>query len=78
MLTAPSFAEIICASTFVHTNILGMFLAPLIFVAFPFLIVAVAVASKNRQNTPRSIWRLLALDGAAQVVTLISAGAFRE
>jgi hypothetical protein len=77
MLTAPSFAEIICASTLVYPNVLGIFLAPLIFLAFPFLIVALAIASKKRENTSRSTWTLLAVAGVAQVATLIGLGAFR-
>jgi hypothetical protein len=77
MLTAPSFAEVISASTLFHPNILGVFLAPLIFLAFPCLIVALAIASKNRQNTSQSTSMLLAIAGVAQVAVLIRLGAFR-
>jgi hypothetical protein len=77
MLTAPSFAEIICATTFVYLNVLGISLAPLMFLAFPFLIVAIAIASKNRESTRRSTWTLLAVAGVGQVATLIALGAFR-
>lgn len=77
MLTAPSFAAIICASTLVYPNVLGIFLAPLIFLAFPFLIVGLAIASKKQENTSRSTLTLLAVAGVAQVATLIGLGAFR-
>jgi hypothetical protein len=77
MLTAPSFAEIICATTFVYLDVLGISLAPLMFLAFPFLIVAIAIASKNRESTRRSTWTLLAVAGVGQVATLIALGAFR-
>ncbi len=72
VLTAPSFAEIICASTVVYPNILGAFLAPLIFLAFPLLVVGLAIAAKNHPHTSRSIWTLLSVAGVAQLVTLIS------
>jgi len=75
MLTAPTFAEIICASTLVYPNVLGIFLAPVIFLAFLFLIVALAMASKNHENTSRSTWALLAVAGVAQIMVLIRLGA---
>jgi hypothetical protein len=77
MLTAPSFAEIICASTLVYPNILGAFLAPLIFFAFPLLIVGIAMASRRHEETSRGTWTLLVFAGVSQLVTLISLGAFR-
>jgi len=77
MLTAPTFAELISASTLIYPNVFGIFLAPLIFLAFPFLIIALAIASKNRENTPRTTWALLAIAGVAQVAILIRLGAFR-
>jgi hypothetical protein len=77
MLTAPSFAEVICASTLFYPNVLGVFLASLIFLAFPFLVVALAIASKNRENTSQSTWMLLAIAALAQVAVLIRLGAFR-
>lgn len=77
MLTAPSFAEIVCASTLVHPNVLGIFLAPLMFLAFPVLIVGVAIASKHREDTSGGTWTVLAIAGVAQVATFISLGAFR-
>jgi hypothetical protein len=77
MLTAPSFAEIICASTLVHPNVLGIFLTPLMFLAFPVLIIGVAIASKHHEDTSGSTWALLVIAGVAQVATFISLGAFR-
>ena len=77
MLTAPSFGEVISASTLAYPNVLGIFLAPLIFLAVPFLIIALAIASKNRENTSRGTWVLLASAGVAQVAILIRLGAFR-
>jgi len=77
MLTAPTLAELISASTLVYPNVLGVFLAPLMFLAFLFLIVGLAIASKNHEKTAQSTWVLLAIAGVAQIATLISLGAFR-
>lgn len=77
MLTVPSFAEAISASTLAYPNVLGILLAPLIFLAFPSLIIAVVIASKNRENTSQSTWVLLAVAGVAQVAVLIGLGIFR-
>jgi hypothetical protein len=77
VLTAPSLAEVICASTLVRPNVLGAFLAPIMFLAFPTLIAGVAIASKHHESTPRSTWALLAIAGVAQIAIFISLGAFR-
>ena len=77
MLTAPSFAELISASTLINPNVLGVFLGPLIFLAFPFLVVALAIASRNREKTSPSTWMLLAAASVTQVVVLIRLGAIR-
>ncbi|MFZ0286107.1 MAG: hypothetical protein WAL32_12830 [Terriglobales bacterium] len=77
MLTAPSLAEAICASTLVRPNVLGAFLAPIMFLAFPTLIAGVAIASKHREGTSRSLWTLLAISGVAQVAIFIALGALR-
>jgi hypothetical protein len=47
------------------------------FLAFLFLIVGLAIASKNHEKTAQSTWVLLAIAGVAQLATLISLGAFR-
>jgi hypothetical protein len=76
-MEGASLRERLIASILVYPNVLGIFLAPLIFLAFPSLIVAVAIALKNRENTSRSTWVLLAIAGVAQVAVLIGLGAFR-
>jgi hypothetical protein len=77
MLTAPSFAACVCASTLIYPNILGVFLAPLIFGGIALVIAGLAIASKHHENTPRSVWILLTVAGGAQLLILISLGAFR-
>jgi len=77
ILTAPSFAACVCASTLIYPNVLGAFLAPLIFGGIALVIVGLAIASKGRENTSRSAWTLLTVAGVAQLVTLIALGAFR-
>jgi len=77
VLTAPSLAEVICASTLVRPNVLGAFLAPIMFLAIPTLIAGVAIASKHHESTSRSIWTLLAIAGVTQVAVFITLGAFR-
>jgi uncharacterized membrane protein HdeD (DUF308 family) len=72
-LSAPSFVGMaIYASMLLHPNAFVFLLAPLMFVAFVSLIVAVAIASKNHQQTSRSAWTWLALAGAAQIVTFMA------
>jgi hypothetical protein len=73
----PIVATIIWASTLVYPNVLGVFLFPLILLAFCSLIVGLAIASKKHENTSRSAWTLLAVAGVAQVATLIGLQAFR-
>ena len=71
-LSAPSFAEmVICASMLLHPNVFGFLLAPLMFIAFVSLMVAVAIASKNHEQTSRNAWTWLALAGVAQVLTFM-------
>jgi hypothetical protein len=77
VLTAPSLAEVICASTLVRPNMLGAFLAPIMFLAVPTLIAGVAIASKHHEGTSRSIWTLLAVAGVAQVAVFITLEALR-
>ena len=77
MLTAPSLAEVICASTLVHPNVLGAFLAPIMFLAVPTLVAGVAIALKHHAGTSRGIWTLLAIAGVAPVAVFISLGALR-
>ena len=72
-LSAPSVAEMaIAASLLVHPNVFGFLLAPLMFVAFVSLIGAVAIASKNHDQTSRSTWMWLALAAVAQVLTFMA------
>ena len=77
ILTAPSFAACLCASTLIYPNILGIFLAPLIFGGIALVIVGFAIASKRRDSTPRTAWTLLTVAGVAQVFLLGFLGAFR-
>jgi hypothetical protein len=75
-LSAPSFAEMaIAASLLVHPNVFGFVLFPLMFIAFALLITAVAIASKNHEQTSRSTWTWLALAGAAQILTFMALAA---
>jgi len=78
ILTAPSFAACVCASTFIYRNNLGAFLAPLTFGGTALMFVGLAIASKNREKTSRSVWTLLTVAGLAQLVILIASGAFRD
>ena len=72
-LSAPSFAEMaICASMLLHPNVFGFLLAPLMFIAFVSLIVAVGIASKNHEQTSRNAWTWLALAGVAQILTFMA------
>ena len=72
-LSAPSFAEAaIGVSMMIHANVFGFVLAPLMFIAFVSLIAAVALASKNHEQTSRNAWTWLALAGAAQILTFLS------
>ncbi len=75
-LSAPSFAKMaICASMLLHPNVFGFMLAPLIFIAFVSLIVAVGIASKNHEQTSRNAWTWLALAGVAQILTFMALAA---
>ena len=72
-LSAPSFAEMaIAASMLLHPNIFVTLLAPLMFLAFVLLIVGVAIASKNHEQTSRDAWTCLALAAVAQMFTFVS------
>ena len=77
ILTSPSFAAFVCASTFIYPNVLGIFLAPLTFGGTVLVFAGLAIASKNRDNTSRSAWTLLAAAAVAQLVILIASGAVR-
>jgi|HubBroStandDraft_5_1064220.scaffolds.fasta_scaffold169455_1 hypothetical protein len=71
MLSAPSFAEIICASTFIYPNVLGAFLAPVAFLAFLSLVVAIALASKHHKSATGGTWTVLTIAGVLQIATFI-------
>jgi hypothetical protein len=75
-LSAPSFAEMaICASMLLHPNILAFILAPLMLVAFVLLIAAVAIASRNHEQTSRHAWTWLASAGVGQILTFMALAA---
>jgi hypothetical protein len=75
-LSAPSFAEMaICASMLVRRNVLGFLLFPLMFVAFLLLIAAVAIASKNHEQTSTRALMWLVLGGIAQILTFMALAA---
>jgi hypothetical protein len=75
-LSAPSFVEMaICASMLLHPNVFGFLLAPLMFTAFVLLIAAVAIASKNHEQTSRNAWTWLVLAGVAQILTFMALAA---
>jgi hypothetical protein len=72
-LSAPSFVEMaIAASMLLHPNIFVTLLAPLMFLAFVLLIVGVAIASKNHEQTSRGAWTCLVLAAVAQMFTFVS------
>ena len=78
-LSAPSFAEMaICASILLHPNVFAFILAPLMFIAFVLLIAAVAIASKNREQTSRHAWTWLASAGIAQILTFMALAALSK
>ncbi len=75
-LSAPSFAEMaICASMLLHPNVFAFILAPLMFIAFVLLIAAVAIASKNHEQTSRHAWTWLASAGVAQILMFMALAA---
>jgi hypothetical protein len=75
-LSAPSFAEaLIGVSMLLHPNVFSLLLAPLMFIAFVSLIAAVAIASKNHEQTSRNTWTWLALAAVAQIVTFMALAA---
>ena len=75
-LSAPSFAEMaISASMLLHPNVLAFILAPLMFIAFVLLIAAVAIASKNHEQTSRHVWTWLVSAGVAQMLTFMALAA---
>jgi hypothetical protein len=79
LLTAPTLAALVsAATTLIHPNILGMFLAPLMYLAFLFLIFAVAIASKHQESTSRGVWALLTGAGAAQIAIFLGLGSLRS
>ena len=55
-----------------HANVFGFLLAPLMLIAFVSLIAAVAIASKNHEQTSRSTWTWLALAAVAQILTFMA------
>jgi len=72
-LSAPSFAEaLIGVSMMLHANVFGFLLAPLMLIAFVSLIAAVAIASKNHEQTSRNTWTWLALAAVAQILTFMA------
>jgi hypothetical protein len=75
-LSAPSFAEVaICASMLLRPNVFAVILAPLMFIAVVLLIAAVAIASKNHEQTSRPAWTWLASAGVAQILTFLALAA---
>jgi len=77
-LSAPSFVEVvISASLVLRPNVFGTLLAPLMFIAFVSLIVAVAIASKSHEQTPRNAWTYLALAAVAQILTFMALAVHR-
>jgi len=71
-LSAPSFAEaLIGLSMMLHANVFGFLLAPLMLIAFVCLIAAVAMASKNHEQTSRNSWTWLVLAAVAQIITFM-------
>jgi hypothetical protein len=58
-----------------HPNVFSLLLAPLMFIAFVSLIAAVAIASKNHEQTSRNTWTWLALAAVAQIVTFMALAA---
>jgi hypothetical protein len=72
-VSAPSFVELaILVSALLHPNVLAFLLAPLMFAAFVLLVGAVAVASKNHEQTSRNAWTWFALAAVAQIVTFMA------
>ena len=55
-----------------HANVFGFLLAPLMLIAFVSLIAAVAIASKNHEQTSRNTWTWLALAAVAQILTFMA------
>jgi hypothetical protein len=58
-----------------HANVFGFLLAPLMLIAFVSLIAAVAIASKNHEQTSRNTWTWLALAALAQILTFMALAA---
>ncbi len=58
-----------------HPNVFAFILAPLMFIAFVLLIAAVAIASKNHEQTSRHAWTWLASAGVAQILTFMALAA---
>ena len=72
-LSMPSFVDLaICISMLLHPNVFAFLLAPLMFAAFVLLVGAIAIASKNHEQTSRNAWTWLALGGVAQILTFMA------